>query len=151
MANDPYKIQQWKPYIWYLIQAMQLLPPYRDLVVRGITVRVEEQVWNDMYKIGNVVTWYNFCSSSSDSLVAQAFLGDTSNPVAVFIIKSKTGRNISSYSYYPDEEEVLFEPRSKFLVKNVLSVDTAKLLNLSTKIVELEQIIEEDAFNKTSK
>ena len=47
--------------------------------------------------------------------------------------------------------QVLFEPRSKFLVKNVLSVDTAKLLNLSTKIVELEQIIEEDAFNKTSK
>ena len=37
----------------------------------------------------------------------------------IFIIKSKTGRNISKYSKYPVDNEIIFVPGTQFMITNI--------------------------------
>lgn len=93
-----------------LNKALEKLPPYEGTVVRGTNLPADVL---EQYRPGDVITEPAFTSTSMDHTVAQSptFAGNTE-----FRIWSTTGRDVSSVSMYPDEQEILFPAGSKFYV-----------------------------------
>jgi ADP-ribosyltransferase exoenzyme len=93
-----------------LNQALEKLPPHIGPVVRGIDLPPDVLA---QYQPDSVVTERAFLSTSTEPGVAQssAFAGNVE-----FRILSKTGRDISSFSTFPSEQEVLFSNGTQFYV-----------------------------------
>eukprot|EP01006_Ploeotia_vitrea_P051550 TRINITY_DN67577_c8_g1_i11.p1 TRINITY_DN67577_c8_g1~~TRINITY_DN67577_c8_g1_i11.p1 ORF type:complete len:1276 (+),score=127.69 TRINITY_DN67577_c8_g1_i11:575-3829(+) len=134
---DTKVIEEWKPFLYYLINALRVLPKEKETmkVFRGISVNVDRA----LYKVGQEVRWASFSSSSGDQSVAQQFLGDSAAGGTIFIISTQSAASIQQFSAYPEEDEVLFPPNTEFTVQNVLSKKTADLLHLSSLIIELKE------------
>jgi hypothetical protein len=90
--------------------ALQKLPIYRGTVTRGTDLPPEVLA---QYRPGEIITEKAFLSTTTDPSVARstAFTGNVE-----FRIFSNTGRDISSVSLLPGEEEVLFPPGTRFYV-----------------------------------
>lgn len=93
-----------------ITRALDKLPPYEGPVIRGTNVPADVL---DRYQPGQVVTEPAFTSTTTLRAVAEgpAFVGNVE-----FRIFSTTGRDISSFSMYPDEHEILFPPGAQFYV-----------------------------------
>ncbi|ORA16991.1 hypothetical protein BST12_20170 [Mycobacterium angelicum] len=93
-----------------LNQALEKLPVYEGTVVRGSDLSAEVIA---QYKPGEIIIEKAFMSTSTDPEIAQSatFAGNVE-----FRILSKTGRNISSVSMFPNEQEILFPAGTKFFV-----------------------------------
>jgi hypothetical protein len=93
-----------------LNRALQKLPPHDGLVFRGTDLPPHVL---ERYQPGAVVTEPTFFSTSKDLAVARstAFAGNVE-----FKIVSLQGRDISAYSKFPTEQEVLFRNGSQFYV-----------------------------------
>jgi ADP-ribosyltransferase exoenzyme len=93
-----------------LNKALEKLPAYDGPVVRGTNLPPEVL---EQYQPGEVITESAFTSTTTDPAVAQspAFAGNVE-----FRILSSTGRDVSSLSMLPDEQEVLFPTNTKFYV-----------------------------------
>jgi hypothetical protein len=93
-----------------LNQALEKLPPHEGPVFRGTNLPPEVLA---QYQPGAIVSESAFLSTSMDLTVAQsdAFAGNVE-----FRILSKSGRDISSFSVIPAEQEVLFRTDVPFYV-----------------------------------
>lgn len=93
-----------------LTNALAKLPPYQGPVIRGTNLPPEVLA---RYRPGEVITEDAFLSTSTDTGVARSpsFAGNVE-----FRILSKTGRDISSFSVFPGEQEVLFTAGTKFYI-----------------------------------
>lgn len=101
--KNPPESQGYRHFQETLIQALGKLKPYEGYVARSGSLPPDIL---DQHQVGAIVSYQAFTSAS---------LGKRSGG-HTFIIKSKTGRFIGSYSYYPDEYEVLFKSGTKFKV-----------------------------------
>jgi hypothetical protein len=61
---------------------------------------------SDQFKNGQVVTWWSISSCSQSLHVIKDFLDSGSNST-LLMIEAINARDVSSYSYYPNEDEVL--------------------------------------------
>jgi len=95
----------------FLHLALIKLPFYSGQCVRAIELDKDEQ---EIYKKGSIINWKNFNSSSKGDQPVAPF--DKRN--TYFYLSSLTGRDISKFSCFPDEREVLFPPGCNFLVRN---------------------------------
>jgi len=99
---------------------------FRCVVYRGLNIGSN---WKQQYKAGTTFLWPTFTSTSRSMNVAQGF-GNV-----VFRINIETGKgltyfaDVSKYSEYPFEQEILFYPYSGFEVTNV---------NFDLQIVDLK-------------
>jgi hypothetical protein len=93
-----------------LNDALQKLPPYQGPVIRGTNLPPEALA---EYRPGEVITEDAFVSTTTNPAVAQSpsFAGNVE-----FRIMSGTGRDISSFSMFPDEQEILFPAGTRFYV-----------------------------------
>jgi hypothetical protein len=93
-----------------LNRALDKLPPYEGPVVRGTDLPPDVLA---QYQPGAAVTEPAFFSSSINPAVPQstAFAGNVE-----FRVLSRTGRDISSFSMFPTEQEVLFPTGVTFYV-----------------------------------
>jgi hypothetical protein len=93
-----------------LNRALDKLPPYEGPVVRGTDLPPDVLA---QYQPGAAVTESAFFSSSINPAVPQstAFAGNVE-----FRVLSRTGRDISSFSMFPTEQEVLFPTGVTFYV-----------------------------------
>ncbi|HXO82464.1 MAG TPA: ADP-ribosyltransferase domain-containing protein [Mycobacterium sp.] len=93
-----------------LSQALEKLPPHHGPVFRGTNLPADVLA---QYQPGAVVSESAFFSTTTDLKVAQspAFAGNVE-----FRIRSTTGRDISSFSILPSEQEVLFPNGVQFYV-----------------------------------
>jgi hypothetical protein len=91
-------------------QALDKLPAHEGPVFRGTNLPPEVLA---QYQPGAIVTESGFLSTSTDLTVAQseAFAGNVE-----FRILSKSGRDVSSFSVIPTEQEVLFRTNVPFYV-----------------------------------
>jgi hypothetical protein len=105
-----------------LNQALEKLPPHHGPVFRGTHLPDGELA---RYQPGVVVTERAFVSTSIDPAVARfaAFAGNVE-----FKILSKTGRDVSSFSAFPSEREVLFPPGVQFYVLDRRSDSTGRTI-----------------------
>ncbi len=116
----------------YLNQALEKLPNYEEESYRGVAL---SQTKIDFYKKAeendNEITEPAFISSSKSMRVAQSF----SRGNTIFIIASKTGKEIEQFSFYgsqspQNEKEVLFKSKSKFRVIKVNDSQNITLISL---------------------
>jgi len=106
----------------HLNNALEKLPDFKDLVFRGRKLTLKQlQIYKDAEKNNTDIIYKSFLSTSTSSAVANLF-GNT-----IFIIKSKTGKNIEALSYYginsQNEREVLFKSKTKFKVLEIKKVN----------------------------
>jgi ADP-ribosyltransferase exoenzyme len=93
-----------------LRRALEKLPPYEGPVIRGTNLPPHVL---SQYEPGEVVTEHAFLSTTTNTAVARSpmFAGN-----AEFRILSSTGRDVSPFSVFPDEHEILFTAGTKFHV-----------------------------------
>ena len=112
--HDEGAVTFWRPLIWHLDCALAVLPDFKGKLFRGINVRFSEEV----YQTGKTVTWPAFSSASAMQSVAEEFVkGDDGS---LFFVQSASAKEISRFSKFPDEVEVLFRPNSTFTITSTL-------------------------------
>jgi len=101
----------WRPYIYYFQSALSKLPSHDDITVyRGVDA---SKVDNTSYNQGKMITWTGYTSCSLDRESTIRFSQDKG---MIFEIHAKRGKDISGFSWFPLEKEMLLSPNSKFLV-----------------------------------
>jgi len=103
---------QWFGFIGSLYQGIKTLPNYIGECFRAVDTIFDSKI----YALGNKVEWNGFSVSNIDWKNSSELIKQKKG--IVFIIKSKTGKNISFYSKYPQEKEIVFLPGTKFEVSN---------------------------------
>eukprot|EP00755_Sulcionema_specki_P022464 Sspe_Gene.76576::Locus_47850_Transcript_1_1_Confidence_1.000_Length_2895::g.76576::m.76576 len=121
--------------LFHITQALLSLPPcpspttsYRGL--QGVAV--------PQYTPGAVLLWAAFSSSSIDRATACSFaLGGAEG--AIFSVRGTQGRNISRWSRFARENELLLPPNTWLKVKNALTEELRELSGaVSSQVFELE-------------
>ena len=102
----------WGFYIRCLLTTLRLLPPYTGELFRCIPAKLSDV--QKHYTPGSLVRWNSFSSCTYNASAAWKF-SDVEEPV-FFAIHVEDGKQISRYSAYPDEREVLLEPNVVFRV-----------------------------------
>ena len=104
-----------KPYLSYLMSAMEKFPIVKGTVYRGVAIDGNLNEIKEKYCIGTTVDWSAFTSTSTNIASALKFR-ENGRPFIMFQIQVINGRNMSMYSLFPDEEEVLLSPNSRFFI-----------------------------------
>jgi hypothetical protein len=89
----------WYGYLKLFDNAVQKLPNRQMNLWRGINVNVSKNFEED-----DEMTWWTLNSCSSSLKVVEGFLGSMST---LFMIEAKNGKDISVYSNFPKEKEVI--------------------------------------------
>eukprot|EP00930_Biecheleria_cincta_P027902 TRINITY_DN194_c1_g2_i2.p1 TRINITY_DN194_c1_g2~~TRINITY_DN194_c1_g2_i2.p1 ORF type:complete len:445 (+),score=72.81 TRINITY_DN194_c1_g2_i2:89-1423(+) len=124
------RLNRFVEYIYYLTSALASLPTYTGKVVRGISVRLDAS----LYAVGKTITWQGFSSSTKNAMVVvrNKFVDVSGSELSgsIFVIASRSGKEIEELSTYPEEEEVLFKENSFFKVvgKPTSQADKLRLL-----------------------
>lgn len=113
--------EQWHPFIGCLYQAIEQLPVYKGEVYRGVDTVFDLET----YKIGNTIKWSTFSITSKLYTNTSELIKQKQG--IIFIIQSKSGRDISKYSKSPVDSEVIFLPESEFVIKNYYVADQIAL------------------------
>jgi len=106
-----------------IIEDLQNVKCFKGTVYRGLTLRKSEILTT--FKVGKVYRDMGFMSTSKSEVIAQKFnclgvpLSRTENRSIILVIESKTGKDVSKFSQYPEEREVLFLPLTGFEVLSV--------------------------------
>lgn len=128
----------WNPYIYCLYQAVSLSPVTTNEVYRGVNIPFV----HTNYNIGDTLVWNTFTMCSEEWKNVGELL--KSKQGIVFIINSKTGRDVSLYCKNPQNRDVIFLPGSKFVITNFYKPDIIclgqKNIRQSTFKITPEQI-----------
>ena len=96
---------------------------FTGTVYRGLVL--DKSYIKETFRVGRVYRDMGFMSCSRSEVVAQKFnclgvpLSRTDNRSITLVIESKTGKDISRFSKYPEEMEVLFVHLTAFEVVSV--------------------------------
>ncbi|CAF4029139.1 unnamed protein product, partial [Adineta steineri] len=115
-AEDRTKVRPWSGYLKLLHSATSKLPKFKGIIWRGIDKDVTMN-----FKKGQKITWWSISSCSTSVDIISSFLSESSSST-LFNIECLNGKSISSYTRYPNENEVILMPGTVFeVVSNSLS------------------------------
>lgn len=139
----------WYNYISALYSGIKMLPNFIGEVYRAVDTKFDV----DKYSLGKIIQWNQFSVANLDWKNSSELL--TKNKGIVFIIKSLTGREISLYSKYPLDKEVIFLPESKFEITNyyipdIICLAQSNIRNTTFKYNPKNPIIEKAAKGNSS-
>jgi hypothetical protein len=129
----------WYGFISCLYQGLKLLPNYEGDCFRAIELSFDPV----KFKIDNIIQWNTFAIANIDWKNSSELIKLKRG--MIFIIKSKTGKNISSYSKYPQEKEIVFVPGTKFIITNyyvpdIICLAQENIRNTTFKYNSVEKI-----------
>lgn len=136
------------PYILHLLVALRKLPPYaiqgrKGKIYRGFDGG--EHFDTNKYHIYKIMTWPAFTSATYDKNKAYEFVLDPERNVkkkVIFEISGAVrGYDVSDFSKYPGECEVLLEPENMFVVtkrRQSPKYPDVTIISLSVKVTELK-------------
>eukprot|EP01106_Pelomyxa_sp_JSP_P017275 TRINITY_DN6915_c0_g1_i1.p2 TRINITY_DN6915_c0_g1~~TRINITY_DN6915_c0_g1_i1.p2 ORF type:complete len:185 (+),score=42.81 TRINITY_DN6915_c0_g1_i1:597-1151(+) len=134
------KIRLWAGYLHFLFGALALLPDFEGVVFRGVDQAMLQMVKHEYY-LERPVGWSSFSSATINETIARSsFTGGQSGQGVLFKIKVLHGRQLSMFSPYPDEDEVLLCPNSKFLVKSSCENKAQNVWEVSLEEVNIPNI-----------
>lgn len=129
-------------FLYLLVRSFHKLPKYRPeggqlyCAVRGADVLIEADPARPRmvpYAVPNKKVWLPFVSTSTRYEVVKEYLNTPSKSTpgemvpegTIFVIRGKNtwGYDVSSFSDYPDEAEVVLEPERRMLVSEPPTVD----------------------------
>ena len=115
--RQPEHLTAFLPYLKLLLTGLNKLPLTRVKVFRGVNVDLHEQ-YNQLQ--GKVFRWWAFSSTSVEETAADVFTDDGES--TMFIIDA-IGVDISSFSRFPNEQEVLLLPGTGFTVEQSVRIE----------------------------
>jgi ankyrin repeat protein/uncharacterized protein YegL len=126
----------WQPFILTIYQALNQLPEFAGEVYRAVD---NYKFDPGFYAIGTTITWSTLSICSKE--YSQCIDLIKRDQGIVFIVKSKTGRDIGRYSNTPADQDVMFLPGSKFAIinyyqSNEIAMSQANIRNVTFKIRE---------------
>lgn len=137
-TKDELSLLQYSSIIRGLQAELNMLIKFEGVVYRGagdlpdnITSRLKE---------GNIIEFGGFVSTTKNPNIAFSFAKKY-----LFVINSKSGRSISNWSSYNNEDEVLFKYNKKFKVDEIFKGDDAITYVKMTEVVKktfAEKVIE---------
>ncbi|CAF3782729.1 unnamed protein product [Adineta steineri] len=108
--EDRSEVRPWFGYLKLLDSATSKLPRFRGIVWRGIDKNVTKN-----FKKGQKITWWSISSCSTSIDVISSFISKSSSST-LFNIECLNGKSVSSYTCYPNEDEVILMPGTIFEV-----------------------------------
>eukprot|EP01103_Thecamoeba_quadrilineata_P005333 TRINITY_DN15147_c0_g1_i1.p1 TRINITY_DN15147_c0_g1~~TRINITY_DN15147_c0_g1_i1.p1 ORF type:complete len:568 (+),score=79.46 TRINITY_DN15147_c0_g1_i1:44-1747(+) len=121
------KQEEWKDYLFHLLLCLKRLPTYQNQVYRGLDKKVDTE---REYKLGTIVIWHSFTSATTRLDTAKTFLASSSKEGTIFVVNSTEGKLIKEISSRPEEDEVLFQPNSRFRVNEINTKDKILYVHL---------------------
>eukprot|EP01124_Arcella_intermedia_P010043 TRINITY_DN16600_c0_g1_i1.p1 TRINITY_DN16600_c0_g1~~TRINITY_DN16600_c0_g1_i1.p1 ORF type:complete len:362 (+),score=71.26 TRINITY_DN16600_c0_g1_i1:130-1215(+) len=118
VSRDIESLHPWMSFIYYLISGLYKLPTIPPTTVYRAIKKPLTQL-SPQYTPGSHVVWVAFTSTSSDTTCLKQFIDKKSNSGTIMEIKCTEGKDISQFSFYSGEKEILLSPNSTFLVKSV--------------------------------
>ena len=103
-SEDRPALQPWFPYLKLLDTALSKLPPVKGSIWRG----VHGDIGKDLRK-NQDLTWWSVTSCSLSVDTIKEFLASEAAST-LFMIEVANGKDISAYTNYPSEDEVLLRP-----------------------------------------
>jgi len=127
-----------RPFIYYLNEAIKKLPNVSTIVYRGS----DEDVPSIFYSQRVYYVWNGFSSATSSEEVGKDLFGGQKG--TLLIMKVQNGKDISPYSQFPREREIILQPNTYFVVKSTLSNTLKSLLDIPKRMLvyELEEVLE---------
>ena len=123
------QLQPWLPYLRLLMNALSKLPSNpHQIAYRGIPLDVSKE-----YFVDKEFVWWSFISCTSSLQVLKNYIGRTGKRT-IFNIVCYSPKDISQYSFYEEEKEVLFYPARQFRVKSCLNAGN------QLHIIDLEEL-----------
>ncbi len=105
----------WNPFVFTLYQAVNLLPVYEGEVYRGVNMLFDINV----LALGKVIKWDTFAICSRDYAGTTELINLKKG--IIFVINSKSGKDISKYSKNPVDAEIIFCPGTSMKITNYYS------------------------------
>lgn len=96
--------------------ALGKMKNYIGVVHRGI----KQFKFASHHKVNDSFYWAAFTSTSKCEKICANFKDDKGS---IFHINSLTGKDVSEFSVYPQEEEVVFMPYTYFIVDRIIRHD----------------------------
>ncbi|CAF1038836.1 unnamed protein product [Rotaria magnacalcarata] len=97
--------------VWF-DTALDKLPTIKEVVWRGVPIDIGKN-----FTKNQIVTWWSVNSCSSSPNVIKDFLGDNKKST-LFLIEAINGKNVSGYTEYESEDEVILQMGTEFHVKS---------------------------------
>ncbi|CAF2065347.1 unnamed protein product [Rotaria magnacalcarata] len=135
-AEDRSTLQPWFGYLKLFDTAVQKLPTVRKNLWRGIAADIAKN-----FKNGHEFTWWAISSCSTSVNIIKDFLGSNST---LFLIEAVNGKDISGYTNFPKESEVILCPGTR------LRVVSDPLDHAPMRVVHLQEISDEAEDQLTS-
>ncbi|CAF1577622.1 unnamed protein product [Adineta ricciae] len=118
-------LRSWFGFLKLFDTALSKLPAVKTSVWRGISGNISQQ-----FKRGELLTWWSISSCSVEVDVVQDFLGKNINATLLMIV-TKSAKDVSRYTSFPDEKEVILGPGTQLRVKgNALQHGTLQIVHL---------------------
>jgi hypothetical protein len=138
----------WVPYVHALYQGIHLAPRFTGEVYRPVAAPFTPEE----YPLGAELAWNGFSVTTADWKTSADFINrqlsrpksDSGPGGIVFVIQSNgLGRDISRLSKYPQNQEVVFPPGTRFtiqryLIANQIALAQANIRDTTFKMTELE-------------
>jgi hypothetical protein len=114
--QDRNRLKPWFQYLHLIMSALTQLPKLQGTFYRGVKVDLRNE-----YPMHGTVYWWGLSSCTKSVAVLQSddFLG-CSGPRTLFAIETSSAVDISEYSYFRGESEVLLPPARQLKVMGVL-------------------------------
>ena len=109
-AMDRQKLKPWFLYLKLFITALNRLPSFKGTVWRGTSERI-----NFIPADYAIQTWWAITSTSKNLKFIEPFLGETGT---LYAIETINGKDVSQYSAFPNEQEVILMPGTRIYLKS---------------------------------
>ncbi|CAF3973027.1 unnamed protein product, partial [Rotaria sp. Silwood2] len=107
-AEDRSSLKPWFGYLKLFDTGVQKLPTVRKNLWRGVPTDIAKN-----FKKGDEFTWWTISSCSTSVNIIKDFLGSNST---LFLIEAVNGKDISRYTNFPSESEVILCPGTRLRV-----------------------------------
>jgi hypothetical protein len=102
----------WFPYLKLFDTALDLLPTVKEVVWRGVPLDIGKN-----FTKNQLVTWWSISSCSLSVNVIENFLENDKNST-LFLIEAISGKKVSGYTEYANENEVILRMGTQFHVNS---------------------------------
>jgi hypothetical protein len=120
------KYSGWVPYLYFLLSGLQKLPDYKGVVYRAVNIQL---TGSSLYQEGNDIVWVALTSTSAGKEQLENFSGGGTG--AWVVIDAIEGKDVSPFSRYPKEAEVLLLPNANFKIDQIMNENIKKLFSKS--------------------
>jgi len=123
-AENRQALKPWFAFLKLFITALEKLPSTKKTVWRGVSGEVDSLFVND-----DIHIWWSINSCSMALNLVQLFLGDKGT---LFAIDTIDGKDISAFSAFPDEQEVVLMPAThvRAICKSLNFIDRLRVIHL---------------------